>query len=220
MTTPTPIPANTPADAPAESIRRGSPLFPCLIALTAGLCIMTVELLAGNVVAGVLGASLYTWTAVIGVIMAGLALGNYLGGWTADRFEARRSLGVVFLLSALACATIIALNARVGGALDDWDIGPPRIAAHVSLVFILPGTLLGFVTPLVVKMALDQGRARGRTVGAVYAANAAGSIAGTFLTGFVLIPALPTSRTIWAISAILALLGLLLLTFPSWTRRA
>lgn len=193
--------------AVAKSHSPASPLWPRAIAFVAGACVMIVELVAGNVVAGWLGASLYTWTAVIAIILLGVALGNYLGGRAADRWRAGRLLGVLFLAAAGACLAVLPVNRGVGAALDELDVAPPRIVAHVAAVFLLPGLLLGAVSPVVVKLALEAGQMAGRSIGGVYSANALGSIAGTFATGFWLAPALPTSRIIWCVSGILALLG-------------
>jgi predicted membrane-bound spermidine synthase len=60
--------------------------LPCGVAFVASFCLMVVELVAGRLVARHLGSSLYTWTSVIGVVMAGLAVGNYTGGRLADRY--------------------------------------------------------------------------------------------------------------------------------------
>ena len=72
----------------------------------AAACIMTVEILSTRLVARYLGSSLYTWTSAIGVVLAGISLGNYLGGRIADSFHARRSLSVLFVVSSVCCVTI------------------------------------------------------------------------------------------------------------------
>ena len=71
-------------------------LVPSATAFFASGCIMILELVASRLVARDLGASLYTWTSIIGVVLAGLAMGNYVGGRLADRFHARRALAVLF----------------------------------------------------------------------------------------------------------------------------
>ena len=59
--------------------------LPNLIACLVNVDIMVIELTAGRLTARHLGSSLYTWTSVIGVVLAGLAMGNYLGGRTVSR---------------------------------------------------------------------------------------------------------------------------------------
>ncbi len=171
---------------------------------------MVLELVASRLIARHLGSSLYTWTAVIGVVLAGITIGNYLGGRLADRFEARKTLAVLFILSSVACVITVILNNTVSQWI--WLLRlswPARTFVHVCLLFLLPSILLGAISPVVAKMALDQGLAKGRTVGDIYACGAAGSIAGTFAAGYYLIATLGTIAIIWAIAATLLLMGLL-----------
>jgi spermidine synthase/Tfp pilus assembly protein PilF len=83
------------------------------------------------------------------------------------------------------------------------------VFGHVFVVFLIPSTLLGTISPVVAKMALDRGLSTGRTVGDIYAWGAAGSIAGTFLAGFWLIAAMGTIAIIWTIGAVLLLMAIL-----------
>ena len=174
----------------------------------ASACVMLVELVAGRLISRHLGMSLYTWTSIIGVIMAGISLGNWLGGRLADRRAAPPLLAVLFLLSAAGCAAILPLNSLFGN-LEPLRALPwtARIFAHVTLVFLGPAFLLGMVNPVVAKLALDMQEKAGRAVGGVFAWGAAGSILGTFATGFWLVPAFPASRILLVAAAGLALLG-------------
>jgi tetratricopeptide (TPR) repeat protein len=172
-------------------------------------CIMVLELVAARLIARHLGSSLYTWTAVIGVVLAGITIGNYLGGRIADKFPARKALAVLFALSSVACVVTVIANNLVGGWVWLWRFGwPMRVFSHVSLVFLLPSVLLGTISPVVAKMALERGLPTGRTVGDIYAWGAAGSIAGTFATGYYLIAAMGTTEIIWIVGGVLLLLAI------------
>lgn len=171
---------------------------------------MVLEITAGRLIARYLGSSLYTWTSVIGVVLAGIAIGNYLGGRVADRCQARKTLAVLFAVSSFACAGIIVLNKAVGSWEFLWQFNwPVRVFCHVSSVFLIPSTLLGMISPVVAKMALDRGLATGRTIGAIYAWGAAGSIAGTFLAGFYLIAVMGTIPIFWTIGGCLLVMAIL-----------
>lgn len=173
-------------------------------------CIMVLELVASRLIARHLGSSLYTWTAVIGVVLAGITIGNYLGGRIADRFQARKTLAVLFTICSAACVLTVVLNNLVGDWIWLWHFSwPVRTFTHVSLVFLFPSVLLGMISPVVAKMALDRGLATGRTVGDIYACGAAGSIAGTFVAGYYLIAAMGTIAIIWTVGAALLLMGIL-----------
>jgi tetratricopeptide (TPR) repeat protein/MFS family permease len=171
---------------------------------------MVLEIVAGRLIARHLGSSLYTWTSVIGVVLAGIAIGNYLGGRIADRFPARKALAVLFALASASCAVIVVLNNLVGEWIWLWQLSwPVRVFLHVSLVFLVPSALLGTISPVVAKMALDRGLATGRTVGNIYAWGAVGSIAGTFLAGFFLIAAFGTIAIIWTVGGAMLLMAVL-----------
>ncbi|UCE99888.1 MAG: fused MFS/spermidine synthase [Planctomycetota bacterium] len=171
---------------------------------------MVLELVAGRLVARHLGSSLYTWTSVIGVVLSGITIGNYLGGRIADRFPARKALSVLFCICSAACVGTVILNNLVGELMFLWYFRwPLRVFSHVFLVFLIPSTLLGTISPVVAKMALEQGLPTGRTVGDIYAWGAAGSIVGTFLAGFYLIAAMGTIAIIWTVGAALLAMAIL-----------
>ena len=185
-------------------------LIPSATVFFSSGCIMVLELVAGRLIARHLGSSLYTWTSVIGIVLAGITIGNYLGGRIADRFNARKTLSVLFGISSAACVVVVILNNIVGEWIWLWQFSwPMRVFSHVALVFLIPSALLGTISPVVAKMALDQGLPTGRTVGDIYAWGAAGSIAGTFLAGFYLIAAMGTIAIIWTVGAALLLLAIL-----------
>jgi tetratricopeptide (TPR) repeat protein/MFS family permease len=185
-------------------------LIPGATVFFSSACIMVLELVAGRLIARHLGSSLYTWTSVIGVVLAGITVGNYLGGRIADRFPARKTLAVLLGISSVACVVIVILNNLTGEWIWLWKLSwPAHVLTHVFLVFMLPSTLLGTISPVVAKMALDQGLPTGRTVGDIYAFGAAGSIAGTFLAGFYLIAAMGTIAIIWMVAAALLLMAVL-----------
>jgi len=184
-------------------------IIPSATVFISSFCIMVLELVAARLIAKHLGSSLYTWTAVIGVVLAGITLGNYLGGRIADRFVPKKALAVLFALCSITCITTIMLNNLAGTWTWLWQLSwPTHIFAHISLVFLLPSVLLGTISPIVAKMALDRGLATGRTVGDIYAWGAAGSIAGTFATGYYLIATMGSMYIIWSIAAVLLLMAL------------
>ncbi len=167
-------------------------------------CIMVLELVAARLIARHLGSSLYTWTAVIGVVLAGITIGNYIGGRIADRFQAGKTLAVLFVLASAACVLTVVLNNLIGEWLWLWRFGwRVLVFSHVAVVFLVPSALLGTISPVVAKTALERGLPTGRTVGDIYAWGAAGSIAGTFATGYYLIPAMGTVAIVWMVAAVL-----------------
>lgn len=180
-----------------------------LIVFVSSTCTLVIELIAGRIMAPYVGVSLYTWTSIIGIVLAGMSLGNYVGGLVADRAASQRTLGLIFLAGSVASLGILVVTEVVAAAHLGLSL-LPRIVLYTTAIFFLPSLVLGMVSPVVVKLALaDLGRT-GNTVGSIYAFSTAGSIVGTFLTGFWLISWLGTRTIVWLVAAVLLLMGLLI----------
>ncbi len=178
-----------------------------LVVFTASACTLILEIVAGRLLAPHLGVSLYTWTTIIGVVLAGISLGNFLGGRLADRFSAPSTLGLCLLGGSLASSAPLA----VVTALHEltFDLSPiPRILLMTTTLLFLPSCVLGMVTPLVVKQALTNLRHTGSIVGQLYAVSTAGSIVGVYLAGFVLVAQLGTRTVVFMVAVVLLLLAL------------
>jgi MFS family permease len=185
-------------------------IIPCATVFISSFCVMVIELVAGRIIARFLGSSLYTWTSIIGIVLAGITIGNYTGGRLADRFKPSKTLSILFAACASACLVIIVANDIVGNWTWLWHFNwPTRIFIHVTAVFLLPSALLGTISPVVAKMALERGLPTGRTVGDIYALGAAGSIAGTFAAGYYLIAMMGTISIIWAVAGVMITMALL-----------
>lgn len=180
------------------------------IVFGASVCIMVIELTASRLIAAYLGNSLYTWTSVIGVVLAGISIGNYLGGWLADRFPPQKVLAWLFLSAGLLTFSVLLLNnwaaetRRPDGI--NWQLW---VMLVVAWVFFLPALALGTISPVTASMALKRSMKTGITVGNIYAWGALGSIVGTFLAGFWLIGEFGTKQVIWTTSSVLVIMGAL-----------
>src|SRR5262249_32920477 len=82
-------------------------VMPNAFVFTSGLCIMMVELVGSRLISRSTGTSIYTWTSLIGIVLAGLSLGNHIGGRLADRFNPSRALPHLFLLASMFCAMLL-----------------------------------------------------------------------------------------------------------------
>lgn len=189
---------------------------PDLIVFVSSACIMILELVAGRIIAPYVGVSLYTWTSVIGVVLAGISLGNYLGGWLADRRASLRLLGAIFLLGGLLAFGILTVDLLGRHVPNDWPI-VARILVHAVTLFFLPCLVLGMISPIVAKLAVRDLDKTGRTVGRIYGAGSVGSIVGTFATGFLLISWFGTHLIVAGVALVLLTLGLLFLLAGRWS---
>lgn len=190
---------------------------PHVIIFCSSACIMVVELVAGRLTARHLGSSLYTWTSIIGVVLAGMSLGNYIGGRAADRWRPQALLGWLFLASSAACLSILVLNNVIADSplgrqtAVEWHWNyPTTVVVWTLILFLLPALLLGTVSPVTAKMALLRGRAMGSTIGSVYAWGAIGSIVGTFAAGFWLIAMTGSRGVVISAALAMAILGVCL----------
>lgn len=177
---------------------------PYLTVFISSTCIMVLELAGQRIIAPHVGSSLYTWTSVIGVVMAGISMGNALGGRLAARYASLRLLGLMFLCAGVAGWLVLPLDAwNPLGALAIPLL--PKVVLVMALLFLLPCTILGMISPLVAQLATRDLARAGRTVGSLYAVATAGSIVGTVVTGFYLIARFRVDHIILGAGAALVL---------------
>ena len=173
---------------------------------------MTLELVASRLVAPVLGVSLYTWTSIIGAVLAGMSAGSFAGGWMADRRDPRRLLGVLLMVAGSATALIIPALPALQFAAPLLKVPLLRVLLPILAVFGIPSFCIGLVSPVLYRICLNDLRRTGTTVGRLAASGSLGSIAGTFATGFWLIPAIGTRAIVLGVSGGLLILGILNMT--------
>ena len=178
-----------------------------LIVFVASGCTLVLELVAGRVLAPFVGVSIQTWTSAIGVVLAGISLGNYLGGALADRGGLSRLLGLLLATGGLASLAVLPLASGLGPLTPRSYPLVLRIVLLTTLLFFAPSLLLGMVPPVVVRRTLEDLDRAGKVVGRIYAASTAGSLAGAFLTGFVLIAHFGTRVIILSVGLALVALG-------------
>jgi spermidine synthase len=175
-----------------------------IVVFIASFCTLVIELVAGRMMAPYVGVSLYTWTSIIGVVLAGISIGAYLGGRMADRYPRSSTLGWLLFLSGLGAFSISPLTNLIGGAQFHTSL-MTRILLITTLIFFIPSCLLGMISPVVVKLTLNNLEKTGNVVGKIYAFSTLGSILGTFATGFYLISWMGTRYILLTMGIILIL---------------
>jgi len=183
-----------------------------IIVFIASFCTLVIELVAGRIMAPYVGVSLYTWTSIIGVVLAGISIGAYLGGWIADRYPRSSTLGWLLFFSGLGAFSISPLTNLVGGAQFQTSL-MSRILLITAIVFFVPSCLLGMISPVVVKLTLKNLEKTGNIVGKIYAFSTLGSILGTFATGFFLISWMGTRSILLTMGIILIVSALIFGSF-------
>lgn len=181
--------------------------------LTAALG-MVVEIAAGRLLAPHVGMSLYTWTAVIAVVVGGFSVGHLWGGRLADRLPGRASghLAVAWMLGgcALTCAVAVPLLHLVAPAMVAEETPPLLGILGLALTgFLAPSLLVGAVSPPVMAMAVREAPPErvGRLLGRLSALGAFGAIAGTLVAGFAAVPLAGSSATMLGCAGLYAALA-------------
>jgi len=186
-----------------------------------GAAVMVFELIGSRVLAPYAGTSLYVWTNLIGVILASLSVGYWWGGRIADRRPDARLLSLMVFMAAVCVGLTAVLKDRLLSSLGAWCGGYGMFSLCASLLLFAPANVfLGMIFPHATKLKIHDLGTSGSTVGRLYALSTMGSISGTFLAGFVLIPALGSGRLLLMISAGLGLLSLALFAGPFAKMRA
>ncbi|MDQ3106180.1 MAG: fused MFS/spermidine synthase [Actinomycetota bacterium] len=188
-------------------------LLAAVLVFVTSAAVLILEVLAARLLAPYVGITLETYTAIIGVVLGGIALGHYAGGRAADRIDPRRLLGPLLVgggLLALTTIPLVRLFGRTDGGVGASESQAVMLAAAG---FFLPAAVLSAVSPAVVKLRLDDLGSTGTVVGRLSAIGTAGAIFGTFLAGFVLVEVAATSTSILAVGALLVVAGLV-----AWVR--
>ena len=163
----------------------------------AGAALLALEIAASRVLAPYFGNSLYVWGALIGIVLAGLSTGYWVGGVVADRWPTPRLLVGMLGVASLLVLAIPFVDGWVLDRLVDWDPGP-RLNPLLATIFLFgaQSVLLGTASPIAVRLLGRSIDKLGRTAGRLFAVSTAGSIAGTFATSFWLIPELGTDQVL------------------------
>lgn len=178
-----------------------------LVFLTSA-AVLVLEIISLRLVAPYLGLTLEVSTAVIGFALAAIAMGAWIGGLAADRWPPKRMLGPAIMAGGALVLLVGPLVRATGEAVQGADQSAVLLIAAVAV--FLPAALLSAVSPMIVKLQLGSLGEAGTVVGKLSGIGTAGALVGTFLTGFLLVSAVPTSRILLVLGGALIALGIAL----------
>lgn len=187
----------------------------------ASAMLMIVEMVFSRMLAPFLGVSVFTWTSVIGAVLAGMTAGSYAGGILADRTDPRAALAKAFALTGIATLVLNYTVPPLGNLIQSWNVPLAMKVFTFSLYAMLPMSfLLSCVQPIAMRLELDGLGRAGRTYGSLGASNAIGSIVGTLLAGFVLVGEFGT-KPVLSMVTILLFVMTFLVAYPRyfWQKR-
>lgn len=181
-----------------------------VVIFVSGALVMVLEMVGARVMAPHLGTSAIVWTSIIGVVLACLACGAWMGGRLADKKLSRSALSAILAGAGAGCGLTSLVHSLVGDAVAASvpDIHLAAVTAATAL-FALPATLFGMTPPYVIRLRLADIATSGATVGRLYALSTTGSILGAFLGGFVLVSWFSSTQILLGVGACMTLLSLL-----------
>jgi MFS family permease len=190
-----------------------------------GFIIMVLEIIGARFLAKDFGSSFYVWVSQIGVVLIALALGYYLGGALADRWQRLSFLVALFvpvglvlcLIPNFAAPLITMIISR--HSVDEeiplvWQKLDPVLGS--GLIFLLPCVVLAMLSPYMIRLATHSIAQIGRSSGFIIAASTVGSIAGVFVSGFIFIEHMNISTIFRLMGALTILLGFLCVGLDPW----
>lgn len=219
-----------------------------LVVFLNGMCIMVLEMVGARLLAPWLGTSIVVWTSLIGVILACLSAGYWLGGRLADGYlkegsdtgggepekkkkanagtrqaspaKARKVLSLVLFFASTSVAVTAMAQSVVLPALSGF-FNSLHIEAVIAalLLFAVPSVLCGMVSPYAIRLAITSKNTSGAVIGSLNAVGTVGSIVGTFLGGFVLISWFGSVETTLGV-AITLLAASALVSLKPWPAKA
>jgi len=181
------------------------------LVFVAGFIMMVIEIIGARFLARDFGSSFHVWVSQIGVVLIALALGYYTGGALSDRGGRGGILSVLLIVAGVALVLIPDFAAAVIDGIISrhpvdhpipllWQKLDPVLGS--ALIFLLPCLVLAMLSPYVIRLSTRSLAHVGRSSGLVIASGTIGSIAGVFISGFILIDQM-------RISSIFRLMGIL-----------
>jgi spermidine synthase len=153
-----------------------------------GACVLVIELMGSRILAPYFGSGIYTWSALISITLAALALGYAFGGRLADRLPRADILYMLCLAAGLWTLS----TPMLARPLLPMIIQIPDIRVGVllsSLILYFPNLfMLGAIGPFIIRLMTSRREIVGSVSGRVFAVSTIGSLLGALATGFVLIP--------------------------------
>lgn len=179
-----------------------------------GMCSLALEMAASRLLGNTYGQGQEVWASIIGLILIYLTVGNFLGGYWADRSPKYQTMFRILAWAAFTSGLIPLISRPVlratANAFDQLQFGVMIGAfASILILFLIPVILLGTASPFAIRLGLQNQVKVGRTAGTIYGISTLGSFLGTFLPGLILIPLIGTYRSFLVISAILYVVSLI-----------
>lgn len=178
-----------------------------------GMTTLAAELSASRLIGNVFGTSNLVWASIIGLILIYLTVGYFLGGRWADRWPDAASMYRILAWGAFTLGVVPFITNPVlkfaAKAFEGLNVAVLLGSfAAVLILFSIPVTLLGMISPFAIRLMVDDPKSAGVTSGTIYGISTLGSFIGTFLPVLVTIPTIGTRNTFLVFSLLLLFVAL------------
>ena len=182
-----------------------------IIVFICGAVVMIFELVGSRILGPYMGTTIFVWTSLIGIILGSLSIGYWLGGYFADKKPKIETLSTIIFLSAVSIIISTIIHKYFLSHLSSFIFDVRLQAVIASIVLFAPASVfLGMVSPYAIKLRLKHVNSTGKIAGNLFAISTIGSICGTFLTGFFLIPFFGHQNILYFLSALLLSISIIL----------
>jgi len=199
----------------ARRVRWGEGHSLHVVVFVCGAVLMAFEMVGSRILAPTFGSTIFVWGSLIGVFLGALSLGYFVGGRLADRLPKFLVLGALIAAAGLIILVVPLYALATCRWIDRGDPGHRLNPLFASMVlFFVPSVLLGTVSPFSVRLQARSVATMGNVAGRLYALSTLGSIAGTIVATFWLIPSYGTSSNIKGLGVCLVVVSLLAIVPP------
>ena len=159
-----------------------------VVSIVSNAALLISQQVAIRLMAPLIGSSIETWSAILGMFLLGIAIGNWISGKLADRYSPTALLVAGLLLGSVSMFLMPAAVDLIAGsktfALLSLEV---QILSASCIVCLLPGITLSLVTPPSIRSLVQCTHDIGSASGRIFAWGTFGSLLGNYLTGFVLL---------------------------------
>lgn len=178
-----------------------------------GMTTLAGEFGASRLLGNVFGTSNIVWAVIIGLILIYLTAGYFIGGKWADKSPYPKTMYAILAWGAFTLGVVPYVASPVlraaADAFDSLQVGVLAGAfVGVLVLFTVPITLLGMISPFAIRISLDDASRAGNVAGTIYGVSTIGSFLGSFLPTLILIPTIGTTRTFLVFSVVLLCVAL------------
>ncbi len=193
-----------------------------LVIFVTGAAVLVIEVSATRILASYFGNTLYSFSSIISTVLGALSLGYYYGGRMADKNPSRRNFYLIIVYSGVSVLLLYVFSLfllPMLGFLLSPMFGP--LIASIALFFI-PSFLLGMLSPFAIKLQSEHAPAGtiGTISGEVFFWSTLGSIGGSLISGFFLIPSFGVDVIMVWLALSLVIIGILGVGFGGFSKKA